>query len=255
MKQRSVSGITSAFLREITDMDPDCDRGHKMVDCGVVMLVDDNEFVLESNQSVLIEDGHSCILAKSLSQARELLKAIEPDVIILDILLPDGSGLDFLKEIRERSDAPVLFLTSKDSPEDQIAGLMAGGNDYITKPYDFLQFRSRVRNFIALKYKIKRAAENVTINELTLNVSLRQAYLSGEDMRLSPKEFALLHLFATNEGKILSTQHLYEKVWGQPMGDDSGAVKTALSRLRLKLDGSNFSIVTQRGAGYSFYKD
>ena len=223
--------------------------------CGVVLLVDDNELILEANQSALIGDGHTCISAKSLAQARELLKAIEPDVIVLDILLPDGSGLDFLREIRQRSDAPVLFLTSKDSPEDQIAGLMAGGNDYITKPYDFAQFRSRVRNFIALKHKIKQSAENITVNELTLNMNLRQEYLRGEDMRLSPKEFALLHLFVTNEEKVLSTQYLYEKIWGQPMGDDTGAVKTAISRLRIKLDESDCSIVSQRGAGYSFYKD
>ena len=226
-----------------------------MAACGVVMLVDDNELVLEANQSALIEDGHTCISAKSLSQARGLLKAMEPDVIVLDILLPDGSGLDFLREIRERSDAPVLFLTSKDSPEDQIAGLMAGGNDYITKPYNFLQFRSRVRNFIALKRKIKQTTENITISGLTLNMSVRQAFFRGEDMRLAPKEFALLHLFVTNEEKVLSTQYLYEKVWGQSMGEDSGALKTAISRLRLKLGESDFLIVTQRGAGYSFYRE
>jgi DNA-binding response OmpR family regulator len=84
---------------------------------------------------------------------------------------------------------------------------------------------------------------------------MRQAFLHGEDMRLSPKEFALLHLFVTNEEKVLSTQYLYEKVWGQSMGEDSGALKTAMSRLRLKLGESDFMIVTQRGAGYSFYRE
>ena len=226
-----------------------------MVACGIILLVDDYEPILEANQLALKEDGHTCIPAKSLAEARDMLKAVQPDVIVLDIIMPDGNGLDFLQEIRQISDAPVLFLTSKDSPEDQIAGLMAGGNDYITKPYDFAQFRSRVRNFVALRHKIRQAAENITVNELTLNLNLRQAFLSGEDMRLSPKEFALLHLFVTNEEKVLSTQFLYEKVWGQNMGDDSGAVKTAISRLRIKLDETDFSIVSQRGAGYSFYKD
>ena len=223
--------------------------------CGVVLLIDDYEPILEANQLALKEDGHTCLSAKSLAQAREMLSAVEPDVIVLDIVMPDGSGLDFLQEIRQRSDAPVLFLTSKDSPEDQIAGLMAGGNDYITKPYDFVQFRTRVRNFIALKHKIRQNVETVTVNDLTLNMNLRQAFLRGEDMRLSPKEFALLHMFVLNEEKVLSTQQLYEKVWGQSMGDDSGAVKTAISRLRIKLDESDFSIVSQRGAGYIFFKD
>ena len=221
----------------------------------VVLLVDDNKFTPNANQSALGGDGHTCISAKFLLQAGELKCAIEPNFIVFKIPPADGGGPGLLSEIRKCSDVPVFLLISADSLEDQIAGMLAGGNDYIVKPKDFAQSCSSVQNVIPLKHKIEQSAENITINKLTFNMDLRQAYYDGEDMQLSPKEFALLHLFATNEEKMLPSKYVYEKVWGHPAGSYKEPLKTAVSRLRKKLDETDFLIVAQRGAGYCFYRD
>jgi len=121
-----------------------------MVEKGIVLLLEDNAKILDINRRMLEKDGLVVLTAETIAQARERIKIATPDVAVLDIMLPDGSGLDFLDELREVCDAPVLFLTAKAKHADVLAGLKAGGNDYITKPYDIDEFRMRVTNFLRL---------------------------------------------------------------------------------------------------------
>jgi len=125
---------------------------------GIVLLLEDNAKILDINRRMLEKDGLVVLTAENIAQARERIKITVPDVAVLDIMLPDGSGLDFLDELREVCDAPVLFLTAKAKRADVLAGLKAGGNDYITKPYDIDEFRMRVLNFLSLSggSKIRR---------------------------------------------------------------------------------------------------
>jgi len=125
-------------------------NGVKEGNNGVVLLLEDNAKILDINRRILEKDGIVVLTAESIEQARERIKITVPDVAVLDIMLPDGSGLDFLDELREVCDAPVLFLTAKAKKADVLAGLKAGGNDYITKPYDIDEFRMRVINFLRL---------------------------------------------------------------------------------------------------------
>lgn len=225
-----------------------------MKESGLVLLVEDNLSILDANSQILAHDGYTVLAASTLAGARELLKKTTPDVIVLDVMLPDGDGLDFMPELRRASSAPVLFLTAKDKAEERMAGLVAGGNDYITKPYDIREFRVRVKNFISLLRETQKSTSNITIGSLMLDTVAQIAFLNGENLWLSPKEFALLNLLAKNKNSVLSTEFLYERAWGQPMCGDTYSVKKAVSKLRAKLENSEFAISTHRGSGYCLCK-
>jgi DNA-binding response OmpR family regulator len=226
-----------------------------MKENALILIVEDNQDILNANRQILEDDGFTVITSTTLAGAREHIRTSSPDLAILDISLPDGDGLDFLPELRASSSAPTLFLTAKDKPEERLAGLLAGGIDYITKPYDIAEFRARVRNFVSLLKGVQKPSAGIASGSLKLDNMAYKASLNGEDMNLSPKEFALLYLFVTNEEETLRAEYLYEKVWGQPMCGDNQSVKTAVSRLRAKLDESEFIITTTRGAGYRLVKE
>jgi len=142
---------------------------------GIVLLVEDNQKILDINRRMLEKDGFIVLTAKTLDEARARIKIVSPDVAVIDIMLPDGNGIDFLQELREVSNAPALFLTAKAERLDVIRGLTAGGNDYITKPYDIDEFRARIINFMKLaKSKNMQTASDenkssiLTDNELSI---------------------------------------------------------------------------------------
>jgi DNA-binding response OmpR family regulator len=154
---------------------------------GIVLLVEDDAKILEINRRVLEREGLLVLTAKTLRQARDRLKLAIPDVAVLDIMLPDGSGLDFLTELRRVCHAPVLFLTAKTELDDVLAGLGAGGNDYITKPYDIDEFRMRVLGFLRLVGSAKMqntldssAASILTERELAVALLAAQGFSNKE---------------------------------------------------------------------------
>jgi DNA-binding response OmpR family regulator len=122
---------------------------------GIVLMVEDNPRILDLNRRILENEGLVVLTAKTIAEARERLKIAIPNAVVLDVMLPDGNGVDFLKELREVCDAPVLFLTAKADRSDIMAGLTAGGNDYITKPYNIDEFCMRVMGFMRLMSSLK----------------------------------------------------------------------------------------------------
>jgi len=204
-----------------------------------ILLVEDNEYILRGNERMLRRRGYDTIAAMSIGEAREKLARTSPDIIVLDIMLPDGSGLDLMRELRQASDIPVLLLTGLSTPDDIVRGLESGGDDYLTKPYDFEVLLARIE---ALLRRAARIPKRLEKGELTLDIRSGRAFLRGTDILLSPKEFAVLLLLAENLGQALTTDHIYEAAWRQNAGtgtgaDASGAVKTVVSRLRRKLGG------------------
>jgi len=205
----------------------------------LILLVEDNEQILRGNERMLKRRGYDTMIAMTLEEARERLKARRPDAIVLDIMLPDGSGLSFMRELRQTSDIPILLLTGLTTPEDIVRGLESGGDDYLTKPYDFEVLLARIE---ALLRRAARIPKRLEKGELTLDIRSNRAFLRGTDILLSPKEFAVLLLLAENLGQALTTDLIYEAAWRQNAGtgtgaDASGAVKTVVSRLRRKLGG------------------
>lgn len=217
----------------------------------LILLVEDNEQIMRGNERMLTRRGYGVVTALTLSEARKAMEAQMPDLIVLDIMLPDGNGLDFMSELRRYSKVPVLLLTGLTTPEDVVRGLTSGGDDYLTKPYDFGVLMARVD---ALLRRAEQIPEKLTRDRLSLDVAAGVATLDGADLLLTQKEFALLLIFVQNPERYIDGDYLYEKVWKAPLAGDSQALKSAIKRLRGKLEGSGWSIEWSRGEGYCFGK-
>lgn len=223
----------------------------------VVLLIEDNKQLMEANRRALAKADYHIEMALNLAEARACLAKCNPDAIVLDIMLPDGNGLDFITEIREVTTAPVLLLTALDEKSDRLNGLRAGGNDYISKPYDIDELRERIAAFIRRDtlIEVRRPAERISWGPLLLDTIAQQGFLDGKDLSFTPKEFGLLLVLVRNGNKELSAKKLYETVWRQPDNDDIRAVKAHISNLRKKLEGSSFTITVTRNEGYRFEED
>jgi len=177
---------------------------------GIVLLLEDNTKILDINRRLLEKEGLIVLTAKTLKEARERVKIAVPDVAVLDIMLPDGSGLDFLSELRESCDIPALFLTAKTERADVIAGLTAGGNDYITKPYDIDEFRARVLGVFRLINSVKfRRKPSASLSSLLSEKELSVALHAAENM--SNKEIANLVFLSESRVKTCLTD-IYRKL-------------------------------------------
>jgi len=216
-------------------------------DKGYLLLVEDEPAVQSNNLKILQRRGYSLKQAFTLAEARAIVDKEAPRGIILDLQLPDGSGLDFLKELRRTSDIPVLILTAMGTTEDIVRGFELGSDDYLTKPYDLSVFLMRVETLL------RRAAnvpDSVDYGPIKLHPVAGRATLDGEDMILSQKEYAILQLLLQNMDRILSAEYLYEKVWGQELIENDNSLKVAISKLRTKLADSMYTVTASRGEGY-----
>jgi len=219
---------------------------------GYLLLVEDEPIVQVNNRKILSRRGYTLKQAYSLAEARAIVSAEQPRAIVLDIQLPDGNGLDMLKELRRTSNVPVLMLTAMSTSTDIIRGLEAGGDDYLTKPYDLSVFLMRVE---ALLRRASILPDALGIGSLRLEPASGKAYSGDEDMSLSQKEYSLLQQFIQHPEKILSAEYLHEKAWGKEMLGDDNSLKVAVSKLRKKLAGSGYTITASRGEGYYFERE
>lgn len=219
-----------------------------------VLLVEDNEKILRGNQRLLIWEGYVVDTATTLFEARERMAVNRPDVIVLDIMLPDGNGLDFMRELRENrfSGIPILLLTGLTTHDNILHGLRSGGDDYLTKPYDFEILLARLE---ALLRRSQRVPEHITMDRFTLNMTSGVATLDGVDLLLTQKEFALMLIFIQNPERFIDSEYLHEKVWNQPQIGNTNALKSTIKRLRSKIEGSGWCLVWSRGEGYSLEKE
>jgi len=175
-----------------------------------LLIVDDDAPFLELHSQMLSRQGYEVRTARNAEEARKILTSSSPDVIVLDIRLPDGNGIELCGEIQSASSSPILFVSGLVEDEDIMAGLDSGGDDYLTKPFEFGVLVSRIE---ALLRRAARVPETVEKGPLKLDIAANQAFLNGTDMLLTHKEFSLLLLFMQREGRVMSAEHLYEKVW------------------------------------------
>jgi len=223
-----------------------------MSNSGLILLVEDNADLNESNSRVLTRRGYEVQSALTLAEARLKLAEVEPDIILLDVELPDGNGIEFCEEIRDKTAAHILFLTSKIEHENMVLGLKFGGDDYITKPFHLDELLARIDAAMRRRMIDKKPVQTITKGTLTLDIMATQAFIGGEDLALTPKEFSLLLLLVQNEGKVLSAEFVYESVWNAPLIGNKSAMQTAVSKLRQKLELSDYGIDFLRGHGYIF---
>jgi len=231
-----------------------------------ILLVEDNEAIQQINKEMLEEEGgYKVRLAMNLAEAQGSIKQSAPDLIVLDIMLPDGSGLDFLKELRKTgSDVPVLLLTALSESNDEVKGIREGGDDYVAKPYDSDVLLVRIEKLLNQKLKAdervkdavaqtKNAADIVQYGPLTVNSITQRAKLDGEDANLTPKEFSVLAYFLKNMDKKLTPDEIYEGVWGQDSINSAGAIKVHISGIRKKLKMEDETSVVIETVGRKYY--
>lgn len=220
-----------------------------------ILLIEDNPHIMKINSEALALHGYRVLEAETLAEGRTLFEAEKPDLILLDIMLPDGNGLDFCEELRaQQMDTPILFLTAMNENSDIVKGLQAGGDDYITKPYHYDVLLARVEALLRRAERGKSAAGGAVLHcgALAFDAATNRAMLDEKDLLLTPREFTILLVLAQNEGRLVSTAELYKRAWGVEPNDEVRVVRKHVHRLREKLDaaGGRFIIQTQYGQGY-----
>ena len=201
----------------------------------LILLIEDETDVMLSNQEYLTLKGFEVICAESLAEANEILGREKPDLILLDVLLPDGNGFEYIQKIRERDIVPVIFLTCLSETDDIVRGLLCGGCDYMTKPYNLEELYARIVAHLRGKEELAGQKGAVEIGNITLQTETNRVYVDGEDAALKPMEFYLLAYLMKNRDRIITGEELYKAVWGRTANGDTRTVRVHVHELRKKL--------------------
>jgi two-component system OmpR family response regulator len=218
-----------------------------------VLVVDDEVNIAELVSMALRYEGFDVSMSHTGAQAVSAAKAFGPDAVVLDMMLPDLDGLEVLRRMRTSDpEVPVVFLTARDAVEDRIAGLTAGGDDYVTKPFSLEELVARLRGLM----RRSRAARAVTssllvVGDLEMDEDSREVRRAGDEITLTATEFELLRYLMRNPRRVLSKAQILDRVWNYDFGGQANVVELYISYLRKKIDaGREPMIHTMRGAGY-----
>lgn len=224
-----------------------------------ILIIEDDPEIRNFIKLYLTKDGYQVIEIERGDSALEVFKRENPDLVILDILLPGIDGIEVCREIRKISIVPIIFLSNKIDETDKIIGLTVGADDYITKPFSPRELTARVRTHLRRQmYYDQRLQENESIlkfDNLTIDIERHRVTAYDRDIELSAKEFSLLTHMAKHPGKIFTVEELFERVWGEFSFGDTRTVMVHISSLRKKIERDPSHpefILTVRGAGYKF---
>ena len=220
-----------------------------------ILMVEDEADVRAINQEYFEGQGYRVVCAASVAHARLLLEEHTPDLVLLDAMLPDGSGFEFCPEIRNKTNAPIIFLTCRDENESIVKGLLQGADDYVTKPYDFNVLSARVA--AQLRRSGVMAAGMIELSPLSIDLLAGEVELNGERILLTQKEIQLLSCFVLFAGRRLSCAELYRRAWGNSVAYNSKTIAVHVANLRKKLrldDGSWFELRNTGKEEYMFAK-
>lgn len=223
-----------------------------------ILVVDDEAAILQTLRYNLERSGYMVCTASDGRTAVAMAQQEEPDLVILDIMLPVLDGVEACKEIRKTSSVPIIMLTAKDQEIDKVLALELGADDYVTKPFALHEFLARVKARLRRPMPLaggQQADAAISIGGITLDPSRQHVSVRGRDVALAPKEFALLRLLMENNGRVVTRQTLLDKVWGYDFEGEQQTVSVHIRWLREKIeeDSRNPShIVTVRSRGYLF---
>jgi two-component system KDP operon response regulator KdpE len=220
-----------------------------------ILVIDDEPQIRKLLKVTLQAHRFDIIEASAGEEGLRQAATTVPDLIVLDLGLPDMSGMDVLSRIRDWSDMPIIVLTAKDREEDKIIALDSGADDYVTKPFSMGELVARIR--VALRHAAKSTHEPILqFGELTIDLAQRIVELHGERVKLTPTEYDLLKILASNSGKVVTQRQLMQQVWGSQHSEaDSHYLRVYIGHLRKKLEADLTHpqyIVTEPGIGYRF---
>ena len=225
-----------------------------------ILVVDDEKSIVKGIKFSLEQDDMKVEVAYDGETALELAKANHYDMILLDIMLPGFSGLEVCQQIREFSDMPIIMLTAKGDDMDKILGLEYGADDYITKPFNILEVKARIKAIFRRNNRNVPEQENQKVIEtkgLKIDVDSRRVYIDDKEVNLTAKEFELVYLLVSNPNKVYSREQLLKTIWGPSYPGDARTVDVHVRRLREKIEATPADpkyIHTKWGVGYYFHE-
>lgn len=223
-----------------------------------ILVVDDEELLVKGIRFNLQNDGYEVITGSNGQEAIEAAKAENPDLIVLDVMMPEKDGLSACAEIREFSDVPIILLTAKADDMDKLMGFEHGADDYLTKPFNILELKARIRALLRRSgSKIENNTSTLSIGTISLDLDARNAYSSDKYVELTAKEFDLIEFLMKNPNRVYSREALLDTVWVNDYRSDIRTLDVHIRRLREKLEENPADpqyILTKWGVGYYFKK-
>jgi two-component system response regulator RegX3 len=223
-----------------------------------ILVVEDEPSFVDALQIGLAREGFNVFVAVDGAEALEMFDKVDPDVVLLDVMLPKISGIDVCRRLRLRSSVPIIMVSAKGGEIDTVVGLEVGADDYVTKPYRIRELIARIRAVLR-RNPTDRGAEltegMLRVGEVTLDPDEHQVTVSGQVVAMPLKEFELLHLLLANAGRVLPRETLIDRVWGNDYVGDTKTLDVHIKRLRSKVEPEPTSptrIVTIRGLGYKY---
>ena len=227
-----------------------------------ILVVDDEKEIAELVEIHLVSDGYKVFKAENAEEGLKILEEEEIHLALIDIMMPGISGLEMCKKIRETKNIPIIILSAKSSDLDKILGLGTGADDYVTKPFNPLELTARVKSQLR-RYtqfnpnNMETNKNEITIKGLTINKDNHKVIIYDEEVKLTPIEFDILYLLASNAGKVFSTDEIFEKVWNEKVYEANNTVMVHIRRLRGKMKDDervDKIITTVWGVGYKVEK-
>ena len=229
-----------------------------------ILVVDDEKEIADLVEIYLVSDGYRVLKANNALEGLDILDREEIHLVLLDIMMPGMDGLEMCKKIRETKNVPIIMLSAKSADLDKILGLGQGADDYVTKPFNPLELTARVKSQLRRYTQLnphsagsKDEVNEITIRGLTINKDNHKVSIYGEDIKLTPIEFDILFLLASNPGKVFATDEIFEKVWNEKVYEANNTVMVHIRRLRAKMkedDRQEKIITTVWGVGYKIEK-
>ena len=222
-----------------------------------ILIVDDEPLIVKGLKYSLEQDGYEIDSAEDGEEAISKFFAGQYDLILLDVMLPKIDGIEVCQHIREKSNVPIIMLTAKGEDMDKILGLEYGADDYMTKPFNILEVKARIKTIFRRTAMTQRDSGQrvIVVRDMQLNMNNRSVSVCGKEVNLTAKEFDLLQLFATNRGKVFSRENLLETIWKYDYLGDLRTVDVHIRRLREKIEKTPSQpeyIFTKWGVGYYF---
>lgn len=219
-----------------------------------LLIADDEATILELLAASLRFAGFEVVTAADGHEALSLARSTRPDALVLDVMMPGIDGFDVVRRLRsEGQNAPVLFLTARDSTEDKVRGLTVGGDDYVTKPFSLEEVIARLRALLRRAGRLSPSpTTTLSVGDIEMDEDRHEVHKAGQPVELSPTEYNLLRIFLRNPDRVLSKSLILDQVWDYDFGGDAGIVESYVSYLRRKVDTTEPKMIrTIRGVGYS----
>lgn len=235
-----------------------------MSDTISILVVDDEKEIADLVEIYLVSDGYKVFKAYNAEEGLKILEKNPVQLVLLDIMMPGMDGLEMCRKIREHNNIPIIMLSAKSTDLDKILGLGTGADDYVTKPFNPLELTARVKSHLRRYTQlnpnsaVNEAARNeISIRGLAINKDNHKVMVFGEEIKLTPIEFDILYLLASNPGRVFSTDEIFEKVWNEKVYEANNTVMVHIRRLRGKMKEDtrqNKIITTVWGVGYKIEK-